>query len=552
MDITKAVYEALLKEAQIYFSEISSKFPAGTYTCKQAKELMLQNEVLQEVVVHHKHNDYDTKNKFYKEWHYSQENNGYDITVLNSKKIITIEIENFRTSFDACKVFDYLEAYKKLAKVKGDILFTVAEEMETSMEFQFELKKEYKNLLKYVADDELRPVMQYVALHIANQELVASDRYKLAVYPVEIKNLTKDNGDYSESVIQLPSDIFRKCSGTVTVSVSKDFKKIIVSDTTGKVFSQDYIGRYPNYRNVLYPVVKDAFVDLDTDSVKSLTAFAKQIVKSYKYMTDLTFQFEKDSSELKVSYIDIDFEVRQDRTFNLLEKCTFDLNIRLDAKNLICVFNDWNGRIWLKGCSRSVYFDGKNKNLSLLMPKLIDDDFKLYDDITGETIDIYTRPEAFKPEKLDLGKEVKSANMETAGQAAPVAVPVPEETPVLVADDVKPVCNDAETMEAVSVPESQTDSHVQPEIILVPVRPTVFSFLTPFVPVPGVSRPYNFLREVAALHIICAMMILRYSGKPYIYTGNSVKIRGSTEIIIKLFCRYKIKLYICIRNKKQT
>jgi len=48
MDLNKAIYEALTKEAQSYFSEISSKFPAGTYNCKQVKELMLKSEVLQE------------------------------------------------------------------------------------------------------------------------------------------------------------------------------------------------------------------------------------------------------------------------------------------------------------------------------------------------------------------------------------------------------------------------------------------------------------------------------------------------------------------------
>lgn len=65
MDLDKAIYEALVKEAQSYFSEISSKLPAGTYTCKQVKELMLKHGVLHEVEVENEHNNFDTKDKLY-------------------------------------------------------------------------------------------------------------------------------------------------------------------------------------------------------------------------------------------------------------------------------------------------------------------------------------------------------------------------------------------------------------------------------------------------------------------------------------------------------
>lgn len=543
MDLNKAIYEALAKEAQSYFSEISSKFPAGTYNCKQVKELMLRSEVLQERQVFHKIQDFNEKDPFVKSVKY--ENGGYNVTVLNSGKIVSIEIETFRTSFDACKIFDYLPAYKKLAGAKGDILFTVAEKMETCLEFQFDMRKEYKNLLKYVATDGLRPVMDCVNLHIANQELVASDGHILGIYPVSIKNLTKDNGDYSETMIQLPSDVFRKCTGTVTVSVSKDFKKIVVSDNTGLVFTQDYVGRYPNYRSVLNPVIKDAYVDFDKESIKEFSAYIKSVMKSNKYLTDLTFHFVKDSSDLSVTYNDIDFAVNKNHVFRLKDECTFNLNIKFDAKILARVLNDWNGRIWLKGCSYAAYFDGKCNNLSLVMPRLLDSDTTVYDNISGTTTDVYFRPGGFKPEKLDLTKDVTSANMEPATEPAPSETPVPvpvddpiQETDAKECQEVK-AQEQPETVQAVqpdSTPAQMADA-VQTEKQNTSQAPAAQNESckqpdnrqehNPRTYAPGYCHTATYTREVAALHTIIRLMLVRNYIALYTGENKSVKIRGA-------------------------
>ena len=543
MDLDKAIYEALVKEAQSYFSEISSKFPAGTYNCKQVKELMLRSEVLQERQVFHKIQDFNEKDPFVKSVKY--ENGGYNVTVLNSGKIVSIEIETFRTSFDACKIFDHLPAYKKLAGAKGDILFTVAEKMETCLEFQFDMRKEYKNLLKYVATDGLRPVMDCVNLHIANQELVASDGHILGIYPVSIKNLTKDNGDYSETMIQLPSDTFRKCTGTVTVSVSKDFKKIVVSDSTGLVFTQEYIGRYPNYRSVLNPVIKDAYVDFDKESIKEFSAYIKSVMKSNKYLTDLTFHFVKGSSELSVTYNDIDFAINKNHVFRLKDECAFNLNIKFDAKILACVLNDWNGRIWLKGCSYAAYFDGKCNNLSLVMPRLLDSDTTVYNNISGTTIDVYFRPGGFKPEKLNLAKDVTSANMESATEPALseilVSVPIDDpiqETAVKECQDVK-AQEQPETVQAVqpdSTPAQMTDA-VQAEEQNTAQTPAAQNENSkqpdnrqehnPRTYAPGYCHTARYTREVAVLHTIIGLILTR--NYIAIHTGENklVKIRGA-------------------------
>lgn len=527
MDLNKAIYEALVKEAQSYFSEISSKLPAGTYTCKQVKELMLKCGVLQERQVFHKIQDFNEKDPFVRSVKY--ENDGYNVTVLNSGKIVSIEIETFRTSFDACKIFDHLPAYKKLAGAKGDILFTVAEKMETCLEFQFDMRKEYKNLLKYVASDGLRPVMDCVNLHIANQELVASDGHILGIYPVSIKNLTKDNGDYSETMIQLPSDAFRKCTGTITVSVSKDFKKIVVSDSTGLVFTQEYIGRYPNYRSVLNPVIKDAYVDFDKESIKEFSAYIKSVMKSNKYLTDLTFHFVKGSSELSVTYNDIDFSINKNHVFRLKDDCAFNLNIKFDAKILACVLNDWNGRIWLKGCSYAAYFDGKCNNLSLVMPRLLDSGTTVYDNISGITKDVYSRPGGFKPEKLDLSKSVTSANMEPASQPAPSETPSPvsveesaKETDQSVQRDARPAkmadAAQVEKQNTAQAPAAQKESCKQPENHQEQNTRKYAS---------GYYQNSTYTREVAALHTIIGLILAR--NYIAIHTGENklVKIRGA-------------------------
>lgn len=545
MDLNKAIYEALAKEAQSYFSEISSKFPAGTYNCKQAKELMLKSEVLQERQVFHKTQNFNEKDPFVKSVKY--ENGGYNVTVLNSGKIVSIEIENFRTSFDACKIFDHLPAYKKLAGAKGDILFTVAEKMETCLEFQFEMRKEYKNLLKYVTNDGLRPVMDCVNLHIANQELVASDGRILGVYPVSIKNLTKDKGDYSETMIQLPLEAFRKCTGTVTVSVSKDFKKIIVSDSKGLVFTQNYIGKFPNYRSVLNPVINDAYVDLEKESMKDLSKFIKTVGKSNLCMSDLTFRFEKDSSELVVTYDDIDFNVHQKHTFQLKETCSFTLNIRFDAYNLLAILNDWNGRIWLKGCSYAAYFDGKCNNLSLVMPRLLDYGVPAYDRLSGDTTDVYFRPGGFKPEKLDLSKDVTSVNMEPATQPAPSECPVPVQAEESSQETIVKECQEPKTQDQKNQDESQmkTPDTAQAEIpdaVLVEKQNPVQVQATRYEnrKQPDYHRAYNlptyvpryhqtaiYMGEAAALHTVIGLVLIQNYIAIHIGKNKLVKNRGA-------------------------
>ena len=432
MDLDKAIYEALVKEAQSYFSEISSKLPAGTYTCKQVKELMLKHGVLHEVEVEHEHNNFDTKDKFYLKSDWNQAKNKYIVTVLNSGKIINIEVEGFRTSFDACKVFDYLEKFRAVCGEKSKVTFTVSEKVESAMEFQFELKKEYKNLLKYVAEDELRPVMHYVNLDVENQELVASDGHRLAVYPVAIKNLKKDYSDYSHINLQLSSDVFKKCAGIVSVSVSKDLKKVTVSDSEGKIYIQDSKGRFPNYRSVIYKVVKNGCVDFTKESAKELKSFIKMLIKAYKYPYSVNFFFEEGSSSVVVSYKDIDRETVLKKDFQLVEKCRFTQNIKFACRNLIEVLNSsWSGRIWVKGSNYAVYFDGIHNNISLLMPLILESDTKDYGPIQGDEIDVYKRPGGFMPEKLDLGKEVTSLNME------PDENSVPDDSPIEYADNVQ-------------------------------------------------------------------------------------------------------------------
>lgn len=468
MDFNQAIYQALIKEAQSYFSEISSKFPAGTYTSKQVKELMVEHGVLHEVKVEHKYNNFDTKDKFYLKSDYDSVKDNYIVTVLNSGKMINIEVGGFRTSFDACKVFDYLEKFRRVCGEKSKLTFTVAEKVESAMEFQFELKKEYKNLLKYVAEDELRPVMHYVNLDVENQELVAFDGHKLAIYPVEIKNLKKDYKDYSHINLQLPTEIFKKCIGTVTVSVSKDLKKVTVADCEGKVYIQDSKGRFPNYRYVLLKMIKHAYVDLTKDSIKEMKSFLKMIIKAYKYPIAVNFFFEEGASSLVVSYKDVDQKTVFKRSFQLAEKCRFTQNIMFACNHLADVLNSsWNGRIWVKGSNYAAYFDGLHNNISLLMPVMLEPEIRNYDTIKGAEIDVYNRPGGFMPEKLDLGKGVTSQNMSQDETDVPVLVSDAE--PIESTDEVKenpvPSVEKIGTVEASPVESgtaSAPDSTVRP------------------------------------------------------------------------------------------
>ena len=252
-------------------------------------------------------------------------------------------------------------------------------------------------------------------------------------------------------------------------------------------------------------------------------------MKSNKYLTDLTFHFVKGSSELSVTYNDIDFSINKNHVFRLKDECAFNLNIKFDAKILACVLNDWNGRIWLKGCSSAAYFDGKCNNLSLVMPRLLDSGTTVYDNISGTTKDVYSRPGGFKPEKLDLSKSVTSANMEPASQPAPSETPSPvpveepaKETDQSVQQDARPAkmadSAQVEKQNTAQAPAAQKESCKQPENHHEHNTREYAS---------GYYQNSTYTREVAALHTIIGLILAR--NYIAIHTGENklVKIRGA-------------------------
>ena len=82
----------------------------------------------------------------------------------------TVTVDTFTCSFPPMGVFGLVKFWKSLAKAKGDIVFTYEEEINRefvgSVEIKLENAANAKLLANSVADDELRPVLNFVLLEI--------------------------------------------------------------------------------------------------------------------------------------------------------------------------------------------------------------------------------------------------------------------------------------------------------------------------------------------------------------------------------------------------
>lgn len=211
-------------------------------------------------------------NKVNKEFCFSNEQNEDEKT--------TVSVGTYTCSFPLKNIFYFVSVFEKLASVgRNAKQFVFEESGELLGKATFEVSKGMSELCKFVADDELRPVMNYIILDAANNCLVASDGKKLLSFPAKVLEYS---GDLSNFYI-CPKKFALMCkkmkkgevySVTATKeSVNgKECNKLEFESITSNI---GYIGRYPNWKSVFPKVSNELALHFDKNDWNEIKKFCK-------------------------------------------------------------------------------------------------------------------------------------------------------------------------------------------------------------------------------------------------------------------------------------
>ena len=198
----------------------------------------------------------------------------------NEDEKTTVSVGTYTCSFPLKNIFYFVSVFEKLASVgRNARQFVFEESGELLGKVTFEVSKGMSELCKFVADDELRPVMNYIILDAANNCLVASDGHKLLSFPTKVLEYS---GDLSNFYI-CPKKFALMC---------KKMKKGEIYNVTAKKESVNgnecnklefdgitsnigYIGRCPNWKSVFPKVSNELALHFDKNAWNEIKKFCK-------------------------------------------------------------------------------------------------------------------------------------------------------------------------------------------------------------------------------------------------------------------------------------
>lgn len=211
-------------------------------------------------------------NMLNKEFYFSNEQ--------NEDEKVTVSVGKYTCSFPLKNIFYFVSVFEKLASVgRNAKQFVFEESGELLGKATFEVNKGMSELCKFVADDELRPVMNYIILDAANNCLVASDGKKLLSFPAKVLEYS---GDLSNFYI-CPKKFALMCKkmkkGEVySVTATKESvngKECNKLEFDGIVSNIGYIGRYPNWKSVFPKVSNELALHFDKNAWNEIKKFCK-------------------------------------------------------------------------------------------------------------------------------------------------------------------------------------------------------------------------------------------------------------------------------------
>ena len=211
-------------------------------------------------------------NKINKEFCFSNEQ--------NEDEKITVSVGTYTCSFPLKNIFYFVSVFEKLASVgRNARQFVFEESGELLGKVTFEVSKGMSELCKFIADDELRPVMNYIILDAANSCLVASDGKKLLSFPTKV---LEHSGDLSNFYI-CPKKFALMCkkmkkgeiysvTATKEKVSEKECNKLEFEGITSNI---GYIGRYPNWKSVFPKVSNELALHFDKNAWNEIKKFCK-------------------------------------------------------------------------------------------------------------------------------------------------------------------------------------------------------------------------------------------------------------------------------------
>ena len=252
-------------------------------------------------------------------------------------EIKTVTVDTFECSFPVCQVFDLLKYWKSLAKIKGEQIFIFEEKIENefagSVEVTIENSANAKIIVKHLAKDVLRPIMNYVVAEInANTQsidFVASDGHTLAVISNK-PNLVFERGSSCDTIFQAMftaddwkriCDYAKKNKGHVLFDIYRkkdsecfDTFCIRLGDVTLRSSVPE--GRYPNWKSVIpsLDALKHRF-NIVPEEWKAAQDWVKKLDGQYSHHFNVSFY--RGSDLVYFDYDDYDFSKTMTATFHL-------------------------------------------------------------------------------------------------------------------------------------------------------------------------------------------------------------------------------------------
>lgn len=288
----------------------------------------------------------------------------------NEDEKITVSVGKYTCSFPLKNIFYFVSVFEKLASVgRNARQFVFEESGELLGKVTFEVSKGMSELCKFVADDELRPVMNYIILDVANNCLVASDGHKLLSFPTKV---LEHSGDLSNFYIN-PKRFALMCKkmkkGEVySVTATKESvngKECNKLEFEGITSNIGYIGRYPNWKSVFPKVSNELALHFDKNAWNEIKKFCKVAKKDGA--NTISLHGLSGESKITLSYDDCKRELAIE---NKLQHTIDDVSFMIKS---IIAFDSVDTLYLGKSSSHAAVATNSLGNIYLLMPAVYED-----------------------------------------------------------------------------------------------------------------------------------------------------------------------------------
>lgn len=297
-----------------------------------------------------------------KEFNFSNEQNEDEKT--------TVSVGTYTCSFPLKNIFYFVSVFEKLASVgRNAKQFVFEKSGELLGKATFEVSKGMSELCKFVADNELRPVMNYIILDAANNCLVASDGHKLLSFPAKV---LEHSGDLSNFYIS-PKKFALMCKkmkkgeiyNVTATKESVDGKECNKLEFEGITSNIGYIGRYPNWKSVFPKVSDELALHFDKNAWNEIKKFCKVAKKDGA--NTISLHGLSGESKITLSYDDCKRDLAIE---NKLQHTIDDVSFMIKS---IVAFNSVDTLYLGMSSSHAAVATNSLGNIYLLMPAVYED-----------------------------------------------------------------------------------------------------------------------------------------------------------------------------------